>query len=83
LQSYAQNGQLQSKLSEFEQNAKQYGWFIAGSSYWSIAWINQEVRDAMYSGISYNAPEYTKSELVGMTHGLQDFEAIQERVANY
>ena len=83
LQSYAQNGQLQSKLQEFEQNAKQYGWFISGSSYWSIAWINQEVRDAMYSGISYNAPEYTKSELVGMTHGLQDFEAIQERVANY
>lgn len=83
LQSYAQNGQLQGKLQEFEQNAKQYGWFIAGSSYWSIAWINQEVRDAMYSGITYNAPEYTKSELVGMTHGLQDFEAIQERVANY
>lgn len=83
LQSYAQNGQLQGKLQEFKQNAKQYGWFIAGSSYWSIAWINQEVRDAMYSGISYNAPEYTKSELVGMTHGLQDFEAIQERVANY
>ncbi len=83
LQSYAQNGQLQGKLQEFEQNAKQYGWFIAGSSYWSIAWINQEVKDAMYSGISYNAPEYTKSELVGMTHGLQDFEAIQERVANY
>lgn len=83
LQSYAQNGQLQGKLQEFEDNAKQYGWFIAGSSYWSIAWINQEVRDAMYSGITYNAPEYTKSELVGMTHGLQDFEAIQERVANY
>ena len=83
LKSYAQNGQLQTKLNEFEQTAKQYGWFMAGSSYWSIAWINQEVRDAMYSGITYNAPEYTKSELVGMTHGLQDFEAIQERVANY
>lgn len=83
LKSYAQNGQLHSKLQDFEQNAKQYGWFMAGSSYWSIAWINQEVREAMYSGISYNAPEYTKSELYGMTHGLQDFEAIQERVANY
>lgn len=83
LQSYAQHGQLQGKLQEFERNARQYGWFIAGSSYWSIAWINQEVRDAMYSGISYAAPEYTKSELVGMTHGLRDFEAIQERVANY
>ncbi len=83
LKSYARNGQLKAKLGDFEENAKQYGWFIAGSSYWSIAWINQEVREAMYSGISYNPPEYTKSELFGMTHGLQDFEAVQERVANY
>ncbi len=83
LQSYAQDGQLGSKLKDFEENAKQYGWFVAGSSYWSIAWINQEVREAMYSGISYNPPEYTKSELYGMTHGLHDFEAVQERVANY
>ena len=83
LKSYAQSGQLGNKLNDFEENAKQYGWFMAGSAYWSIAWINQEVRAAMYSGISYNPPEYTKSELYGMTHGLHDFEAIQERVANY
>ncbi len=83
LQSYAQDGQLGNKLKDFEETAKQYGWFVAGSAYWSIAWINQEVREAMYSGISYNPPEYTKSELYGMTHGLHDFEAVQERVANY
>ena len=83
LQSYAQQGQLQSKLKDFSDISKQYGWFIAGSSYWSISWINQEVREAMYSGISYAPKEYTMSEMLGMTYGLQDYEAVKERVANY
>jgi conjugal transfer/type IV secretion protein DotA/TraY len=83
LQSYAKQGQLKSKLKDFQDISKQYGWFIAGSSYWSISWINQEVRDAMYSGISYSPPEYSRSELYGMTYGLRDYEAVQERVANY
>ena len=83
LQSYAKQGQLKSKLQNFQESAEQYGWFIAGSSYWSIAWINQEVREAMYSGISYAPKEYTNSELLGMTWGLQDYEAMRERVANY
>ena len=83
LQSYAQQGQLRSKLQDFEDISKQYGWFIAGSSYWSISWINQEVREAMYSGIYYNPREYTLSETWGMTYGLHDYEAVQERVANY
>jgi conjugal transfer/type IV secretion protein DotA/TraY len=83
LQSYAQQGQLQGKLKDFEDISRQYGWFIAGSSYWSISWINQEVREAMYSGISYSPKEYTWSELWGMTYGMQDYEAVKERVANY
>lgn len=83
LQSYAQQGQLQGKLNEFRENAAQYGWFIAGSSYWSIAWINQEVREAMYSGITYSPHEYTVSELQALMHGLRDYEAAKERVANY
>ena len=83
LQNYAQQGKLQNKLKDFEDISKQYGWFIAGSSYWSISWINQEVREAMYSGISYSPKEYTMSEMLGMTYGLQDYEAVKERVANY
>ena len=83
LQSYAGQGQLQSKLADFQENAAQYGWLIAGSSYWSIAWINQEVREAMYSGITYSPHQYTVSELYAWTHGLQDYEAAKERVANY
>jgi hypothetical protein len=83
LQSYAQQGQLQKKLRDFEDISKQYGWFIAGSSYWSISWMNQEVREAMYSGISYSPKEYTLSELWGMNYGMQDYEAVKERVANY
>ena len=83
LQSYAQQGQLQAKLNEFREHAAQYGWFIAGSSYWSIAWINQEVREAMYSGITYSPHEYTVSELHALMHGLWDYEAAKERVANY
>lgn len=83
LKSYAQQGKLQSKLKDFEDISKQYGWFIAGSSYWSISWINQEVREAMYSGISYSPKEYTLSEMLGMTYGMQDYEAVKERVANY
>ena len=83
LQSYAKQGQLKSKLHDFQDISKQYGWFIAGSSYWSIAWINQEVREAMYSGISYAPREYTASELYAMNFGLQDYEAVKERVANY
>ena len=83
LQSYAQQGQLQSKLNEFKENSKQYGWIIAGSSYWSISWINQEAREAMYSGITYSPHEYTVSELYALTHGLHDYEASKERVANY
>ena len=83
VQSYAQQGQLQGKLNEFKENAAQYGWFIAGSSYWSISWINQEVREAMYSGISYSPHEYTISELQALMHGLRDYEAAKERVANY
>ena len=83
LQSYAQQGKLQSKLNDFKSVSEQYGWFIAGSSYWSISWINQETREAMYSGISYQPHEYTVSELYGMTRGLQDYKAVKERVANY
>ena len=83
LQNYAQQGQLRSKLQDFEDISKQYGWFIAGSSYWSISWINQEVREAMYSKISYSPKEYTLSETWGMTYGLHDYEAVRERVANY
>ena len=83
LQSYAQQGQLRSKLKDFEDISSQYGWFIAGSSYWSISWINQEVREAMYSNISYSPKEYTLSETWGMTYGLHDYEAVRERVANY
>ncbi|WCB45677.1 DotA/TraY family protein [Nitratidesulfovibrio vulgaris] len=83
LQSYAQQGKLQTKLRDFQDISNQYGWFIAGSSYWSISWINQEVREAMYSGISYSPKEYSESELLGMTYGLRDFDAVRERVANY
>ncbi len=83
VQSYAQQGQLKSKLQDFEENARQYGWFAAGSSYWSISWINQEVREAMYSGITYSPHEYTMSELQALMHGLRDYEAAKERVANY
>lgn len=83
LQSYAQQGQLKSKLADFKQNSDQYGWFITGSTYWSIAWINQEVREAMYSGITYSPHEYTMSELYALMHGLRDYEAAKERVANY
>ena len=83
LQSYAQQGQLKSKLQDFKDISEQYGWFVAGSSYWSIAWINQEVRAAMYSGISYTPKEYTDSEMLGMTYGLHDYDAVKERVANY
>lgn len=83
LQSYAKQGQLKGKLQNFQDISDQYGWFIAGSSYWSISWINQEVREAMYSGISYAPREYTGSEMLAMTYGLHDYEAMQERVANY
>ena len=83
LQSYAQQGQLKSKLRDFQDISNQYGWFIAGSSYWSISWINQETREAMYSGISYSPPEKTLSEWLGITHGLQDAEAVRLRVDNY
>lgn len=83
LQNYAHQGQLQSKLDDFKRNSEQYGWIIAGSSYWSISWINAEVREAMYSGISYIPKEYTFSELMVMTRGLRDYEAVKERVSNY
>lgn len=83
LQSYAKQGQLQAKLKDFQDLAGQYGWFIAGSSYWSISWINQETRAAMYSGITYSAPEWTDSEWDAMTHGLHDAGAVEQRLENY
>ena len=83
LQSYAQQGKLKNKLRDFQDISNQYGWFIAGSSYWSISWINQETREAMYSGIRYSPPEKTLSEWLGITHGLQDAEAVRLRVDNY
>ena len=83
LQSYAKQGQLQAKLKDFQDLAGQYGWFIAGSSYWSISWINQETRAAMYSGITYSGPEWTDSEWDGMTHGLHDAGAVEQRLKNY
>ena len=83
LQSYSKTGQLHTKLKNFQEIANQYGWFIAGSSYWSIAWINQEVRDAMYAGIIYAAPEWTSTEWAGWTHGLQDADAVKLRLQNY
>lgn len=83
LQSYAKQGQLQAKLKDFQDLAGQYGWFIAGSSYWSISWINQETRAAMYSGITYSGPEWKDSEWDAMTHGLHDAGAVEQRLKNY
>ena len=37
----------------------------------------------MYSGITYSPHEYTVSELHALMHGLWDYEAAKERVANY
>jgi conjugal transfer/type IV secretion protein DotA/TraY len=83
LQSYAAQGQLNNKLQDFQDVANQYGWFIAGSSYWSISWINQEVREAMYAGITYTPMDYSASEMLAATYGLHDFEAVGERLSNY
>lgn len=74
---------LQKKLSAFQSMADQYGWFMAGSSYWSISWINQEVREAMYAGISYEGREFTGNEISAWTYKLIDFEAVTERLDNY
>lgn len=74
---------LQKKLSAFQSMADQYGWFMAGSSYWSISWINQEVRDVMYSGISYIGKEFDNDELETWMYKQIDFEAIMKRVENY
>ncbi len=83
LQNYAKKDQLGAKLKDFQEVSDQYGWFVAGASYWSISWINQEVREAMYSNISYAPYEFTTSEMLAMTFGLHDYDAIKERVANY
>ena len=83
MKEYAQQGRLREKLNDFQETSRQYGWFVAGSSYWSIAWINQEVREAMYSDITYQPKTITLSELWAMNYGLQDYEAVKERVANY
>lgn len=83
LKIYSKQGQLAVKLKDFQDQSRQYGWFIAGSSYWSISWINQEVRDAMYSGISYNSGELSSSEKYALTYRLLDYSAMQERLANY
>ena len=83
LQSYARQGQLKTKLDDFQERSARFGWIMAGASYWSIAWINQEVREAMYSGISYRPHDYTASELHAQMRGLQDYDAVRERVANY
>jgi hypothetical protein len=65
LQSYAAQGQLKDKLQDLQDISEQYGWFIVGSSYWSISWINQEVREAMYSGITYSPMGYSSSARPG------------------
>lgn len=74
---------LNKKLKSFQSIADQYGWFMAGSSYWSISWINQEVRDAMYSGIHYEGNQQTKEELAAWMYGLHDYDAIVTRLDNY
>lgn len=83
LQDYARQGRLRSKLDAFRSTADGYGWFVAGASYWSISWINQETRAAMYAGLEYEPPEWTRSEWLGMTHGFADADAVRERVENY
>lgn len=79
----SQNTKLNAKLSNFQSMAHQYGWFMAGSSYWCISWINQEVRDAMYSGIYYENPDYDHSEIAAWTAWQDDFKAVTARIDNY
>lgn len=74
---------LQKKLSAFQSMADQYGWFMAGSSYWSISWINQEVREAMYAGISYEDKEISKDELNAWNYKIIDYDAVMVRLNNY
>ncbi len=85
IQSYAANSDtfLHQKLQAFQDMADQYGWFMAGSSYWVISWINQEVRDAMYSGIEYHDKSISDDEMEGMTYGLSDWPATLVRLNNY
>ncbi len=77
------NTHLQKKLSAFQSMTDQHGWFMAGSSYWSISWINQEVREAMYSGIFYEGYEQSEDELKSWMYGLVDYPAIKTRLENY
>lgn len=83
VKNYAKQGQLSEKLKDFQNLSNQYGWFMAGSSYWSISWINQEVREAMYSGISYSGREITLSEVFANMYGYADYAAMRERLANF
>ncbi len=85
MQSYAANSDtyLHQKLQAFQDMADQYGWFMVGSSYWIISWINQEVREFMYSGIDYSSPSVTWFELKTWFSGLQDWKATKIRLENY
>ena len=74
---------LQKKLSAFQSMADQYGWFMAGSSYWSISWINQEVREAMYADISYEGKEISEREMSAWNYKIIDYDAVMARFNNY
>lgn len=77
------NHALKGKLEDFQTRSKQAGWYMAGSSYWAISWLNQSSRASMYSGFEYSAPSRTIRELEGISAGVQDYGAIKLRLENY
>jgi len=77
---YSEGGQLAKKLQAFKDETQAYGWFIAGASYWSITWINQEVREAMYSNILYTGK---KSKIIHNYFNNIDYKGIETRLINF
>ncbi len=75
-------GHLATELDKYRTTASERGWLMAGASYWSISWINQETRAEMFSNFKFD-------NQVGALQRLADFfqtsdaEAALERYRNY
>jgi conjugal transfer/type IV secretion protein DotA/TraY len=82
--SAAEGSQLGNKLQAFQDAAGNFGWFGAGASYWSISWINQQVKSDMYANFDhYFTGSRSDNDIEAEMYGLSDYHAIDDRVAKY
>ncbi len=71
------------KLTSYKEVTDDFGWVVAGATYWAISWINQETKSLMNANIESSVYLNAEDDFHRYVHRLPEGGAIVKRVNNY